>query len=162
MGTGSATFLDQSGSGNTIDFSALPDQLIVASNAGAYAGAISEHVLAMTLSIAKRLPQRHAALAAGRYDKWAPSLTLDGATITGGIVTDTGTVNVDANDTLTLSGVALTGGKYADLHAQFNRELRAGLHLAIGCPLHEFDEFDFGRIGALAQADTFGLVGLPP
>jgi phosphoglycerate dehydrogenase-like enzyme len=65
---------------DAVDFSALPDRLIVASNAGAYAGAISEHVLAMTLSIAKRLPQRHAALAAGRYDKWAPSLTLDGAT----------------------------------------------------------------------------------
>ena len=33
----------------------------------------------MTLSLAKRLPQRHAALAAGRFDKWAPSLILDGA-----------------------------------------------------------------------------------
>jgi phosphoglycerate dehydrogenase-like enzyme len=63
-----------------VDFSALPDRLIVASNAGAYAGAMSEHVLAMTLSLAKRLPQRHAALAAGRFEKWAPALTLDGAT----------------------------------------------------------------------------------
>jgi phosphoglycerate dehydrogenase-like enzyme len=62
-----------------VDFSALPDRLTVASNAGAYAGAMSEHVLAMTLSLAKRLPQRHAALAAGRFDKWAPSLVLDGA-----------------------------------------------------------------------------------
>lgn len=64
---------------DAIDFSALPDRLILASNAGAYAGAMSEHVLAMTLSLAKRLPQRHAALAAGRFDKWAPSLALDGA-----------------------------------------------------------------------------------
>ena len=40
---------------------------------------MSEHVLAMTLSLAKHLPQRHAALAAGRFDKWAPALTLDGA-----------------------------------------------------------------------------------
>jgi phosphoglycerate dehydrogenase-like enzyme len=62
-----------------VDFSALPDRLIVASNAGAYAGAMAEHVLAMTLSLAKRLPQRHAALAAGRFEKWAPALTLDGA-----------------------------------------------------------------------------------
>jgi phosphoglycerate dehydrogenase-like enzyme len=62
-----------------VDFSALPDRLIVASNAGAYAGAMSEHVLAMTLSLAKRLPQRHAALAAGRFEKWAPALTLDGS-----------------------------------------------------------------------------------
>jgi phosphoglycerate dehydrogenase-like enzyme len=64
---------------DAVDFSALPDQLIIACNAGAYAGAISEHVLAMTLSLAKRLPQRHAALAVGRFEKWAPSLALDGS-----------------------------------------------------------------------------------
>jgi phosphoglycerate dehydrogenase-like enzyme len=64
---------------DALDFSAVPDRLILASNAGAYAGAISEHVLAMTLSLAKRLPQRHAGLAAGRFDKWAPALMLDGA-----------------------------------------------------------------------------------
>jgi phosphoglycerate dehydrogenase-like enzyme len=64
---------------DAVDFSVLPDRLLVASNAGAYAGAMSEHILAMTLSLAKRLPQRHAALAAGRFDKWAGSLTLDGA-----------------------------------------------------------------------------------
>jgi len=64
---------------DAVDFSAIPDRLTVASNAGAYARAMSEHVLAMTLSLAKRLPQRHAALAAGRFDKWEPLLTLDGA-----------------------------------------------------------------------------------
>jgi phosphoglycerate dehydrogenase-like enzyme len=62
-----------------LNFGALPGRLTVASNAGAYSAAISEHVLAMTLSLAKRLPQRHAAMAAGRYDKWEPLLTLDGA-----------------------------------------------------------------------------------
>ena len=65
---------------DAVDFTAIPDRLTVACNAGAYAGAVSEHVLAMTLSLAKRLPQRHAALAAGRFDKWSPSLTLDRAT----------------------------------------------------------------------------------
>jgi phosphoglycerate dehydrogenase-like enzyme len=64
---------------DAVDFSAIPDGLMLASNAGAYARAMSEHVLAMTLSLAKRLPQRHAALAAGRYDKWEPLLTLEGA-----------------------------------------------------------------------------------
>jgi len=64
---------------DTVDFSALPDRLTVASNAGAYAGAVAEHALALTLSLAKRLPQRHAALVAGRFDKWTPSLTLNGA-----------------------------------------------------------------------------------
>ena len=64
---------------DSVDFPAIPDRLVVASNAGAYAAAMSEHVLAMTLSLAKRLPQRHAAMARGRYDKWEPLLTLDGA-----------------------------------------------------------------------------------
>jgi len=62
-----------------VDFSAVPDRLTVASNAGAYAAAMAEHVLAMTLSLAKHLPQRHAALAEGRYDKWLPSLMLNGS-----------------------------------------------------------------------------------
>jgi phosphoglycerate dehydrogenase-like enzyme len=64
---------------DALDFSALPPGLLLASNAGAYAGPMSEHILAMTLSLAKRLPQRHAALASGRFEKWAPSLVLDGA-----------------------------------------------------------------------------------
>jgi len=67
---------------DAVDFSALPEWLTVASNAGAYATAVSEHALAMTLSLAKHLPQRHAALAEGRFDKWAPSLALDGAICT--------------------------------------------------------------------------------
>lgn len=79
---------------DAVDFSAIPGRLTVASNAGAYAGAMSEHVLAMTLSLAKHLPQRHAALAAGRFDKWEPSLALDGAICGilgfGGIGTATG------------------------------------------------------------------------
>ncbi|MGN6795291.1 MAG: 2-hydroxyacid dehydrogenase [Streptosporangiaceae bacterium] len=64
---------------DAVDFSKLPDDLTVACNAGAYAEAVSEHAVAMTLSLAKRLPQRHAALAAGRFDKWSPAVTLNGA-----------------------------------------------------------------------------------
>jgi phosphoglycerate dehydrogenase-like enzyme len=78
---------------DSVDFSELPDSLTVACNAGAYADAVSEQAVAMVLSLAKRLPQRHAALAAGRFDKWAPSLTLNGATCVilgfGGIGTTT-------------------------------------------------------------------------
>ena len=64
---------------DAIDFSALPDWPVFASNAGAYAPEMAEHVLAMALSLAKRLPQRHAAMAAGRFEKWHPSLVLEGA-----------------------------------------------------------------------------------
>jgi phosphoglycerate dehydrogenase-like enzyme len=62
-----------------VDFSEIPDRLVVAGNVGAYAKPMAEHVLAMVLSLAKRLPQRHAALAAGRFGNRGFSLTLDGA-----------------------------------------------------------------------------------
>lgn len=61
-----------------IDYATFPARLVLASNVGAYAGPMAEHVLAMALSLAKRLPQRHAALAAGRFEQ-LPSLTLNGA-----------------------------------------------------------------------------------
>jgi phosphoglycerate dehydrogenase-like enzyme len=64
---------------DAVDFTAVPERLRVSSNAGAYAPEMAEHVLAMVLSLAKRLPQRHADMAAGRFDKWTPALVLDGA-----------------------------------------------------------------------------------
>ena len=61
-----------------IDFADFPQRLPLASNIGAYAAPMAEHVLAMTLSLVKRLPLRHAELAAGRFDQ-SFSLTLNGA-----------------------------------------------------------------------------------
>jgi phosphoglycerate dehydrogenase-like enzyme len=62
-----------------VDYAAVPSHVVMASNVGAFAGPMAEHVLAMTLSLAKRLRQRQAALTAGRFEHWLPSLTLDGA-----------------------------------------------------------------------------------
>jgi phosphoglycerate dehydrogenase-like enzyme len=59
-----------------VDLDAIPSQVEVAGNVGAYAEPIAEHVMAMTLALAKRLPQRHAALAQGRWDQHLLSLTL--------------------------------------------------------------------------------------
>jgi glycerate dehydrogenase len=64
---------------DAVDFGAIPERLILASNAGAYAEPMAEHVMAMALALAKRLPQRHAALARGEFHMWDPVLTLDGA-----------------------------------------------------------------------------------
>jgi phosphoglycerate dehydrogenase-like enzyme len=61
------------------DFAAIPEQVTLASNVGAYAEPIDEHVVAMTLALARRLPQRHAALARGEFNQAAPLLTLNGA-----------------------------------------------------------------------------------
>jgi phosphoglycerate dehydrogenase-like enzyme len=64
---------------DNVDFTAIPAGIVIADNAGAYARPMAEHVMAVTLSLAKRLPQRHAALARGQFDQQTPSLTLEGA-----------------------------------------------------------------------------------
>ena len=64
---------------DALDFRAIPERLMLACNAGAYAAPIAEHVVAMALALARRLPQRHAALARGEFGMWEPVLTLDGA-----------------------------------------------------------------------------------
>jgi len=62
-----------------VDFRAVPERVVVAGNVGAYARPMAEHVLALTLALARRLPQRHAALAAGQFDQSEPLITLDGS-----------------------------------------------------------------------------------
>jgi phosphoglycerate dehydrogenase-like enzyme len=52
-----------------LPFSRLPAGASVASNVGAYAEPMAEHVLAMALALRKRLPQHHAKLAAGVWDQ---------------------------------------------------------------------------------------------
>jgi phosphoglycerate dehydrogenase-like enzyme len=64
---------------DSVDYAALPERLMLASNVGAYAQPMAEYVLAVTLALARRLPQRHAELARGEFGMWKPVLTLDGA-----------------------------------------------------------------------------------
>lgn len=64
---------------DSIDFTAIPEHVTVAGNVGAYATPIAEHVLAMTLALARRLPQRHAGLAAGDFNQREPLITLNDA-----------------------------------------------------------------------------------
>lgn len=62
-----------------VDFSAIPGHVALAGNVGAYATPIAEHVVAMTLALARRLPQRHAGLAAGDFNQRDRLITLNGA-----------------------------------------------------------------------------------
>jgi glycerate dehydrogenase len=64
---------------DSVDFRAIPEHVTLAGNVGAYAKPMAEHVLAMTLALARRLPQRHAALARGEWKQAEPLLTLNGA-----------------------------------------------------------------------------------
>jgi glycerate dehydrogenase len=64
---------------DSVDYAALPERLMLAGNVGAYAEPMAEYVMAVTLALARRLPQRHAELARGEFGMWKPVLTLDGA-----------------------------------------------------------------------------------
>jgi phosphoglycerate dehydrogenase-like enzyme len=127
---------------DTVDFTAVPDRLTVASNAGAYAGPMAEHVLAITLSLAKRLPQRHAALAAGRFDKWAPAQVLDGAVCgilglggTGSAVARLMTAFGARIHAINRSGQAVQPTEFVGTLADLDRVLAAADILVITLPL---------------------------
>jgi glycerate dehydrogenase len=62
-----------------VGFGLLPPRATVAGNVGAYADPMAEHVVAMTLALAKRLPQNHAMLARGSFE-FAQTLRLRGRT----------------------------------------------------------------------------------
>jgi glycerate dehydrogenase len=64
---------------DAVDFADIPDRLVLASNVGAYAKPIAEHVMAMTLALARRLPQHDAEMARGEFNQREPLHTLDGA-----------------------------------------------------------------------------------
>jgi phosphoglycerate dehydrogenase-like enzyme len=66
---------------DSVDFAAIPERLMLASNVGAYAEPMAEYVMAMALALARRLPQRYADLAKGEFKTWERVLTLDGAAI---------------------------------------------------------------------------------
>jgi phosphoglycerate dehydrogenase-like enzyme len=64
-----------------VPFERIPDGVPVASNAGAYAEPMAEHVLALALALAKRLPQNHAALAQGVFDQHTPTRSIRGSLV---------------------------------------------------------------------------------
>jgi len=63
-----------------VPFAQLPPGLMVASNAGAYAEQMAEHVLAMVLAVWKNLVDRHMKLRAGNFDQEHENRMLRGST----------------------------------------------------------------------------------
>lgn len=61
-------------------FADLPPHILVASNPGAYATPMAEHVLAMTLALAKRLLVENQKLRNGEFDQFTPNRSLSGMT----------------------------------------------------------------------------------
>ncbi|HZS75352.1 MAG TPA: 2-hydroxyacid dehydrogenase [Ktedonobacteraceae bacterium] len=61
-------------------FAELPSHILIASNAGAYAVPMAEHVLALTLALAKRLLVENEKLKQGEFDQFTPNRLLAGST----------------------------------------------------------------------------------
>ena len=61
-------------------FAELPPRILVASNPGAYAAPMAEHVLAMTLALAKHLLVQQQKLKSGEFDQFTPNRMLSGMT----------------------------------------------------------------------------------
>jgi phosphoglycerate dehydrogenase-like enzyme len=61
-------------------FADLPQRIIVAGNPGAYAAPMAEHVLAMTLALAKHLLVQQQKLKEGQFDQFTPNRMLSGMT----------------------------------------------------------------------------------
>jgi phosphoglycerate dehydrogenase-like enzyme len=59
-----------------VPFDRLARDVPVASNAGAYAPQMAEHVLALALALAKRLVANHAAMARGEFNQETPTLSI--------------------------------------------------------------------------------------
>jgi phosphoglycerate dehydrogenase-like enzyme len=63
---------------DNIPFELIPHDIILASNAGAFAGPIAEHVLALTLALAKKLVPKIKQLQEGQFDRSGFNLELRG------------------------------------------------------------------------------------
>jgi phosphoglycerate dehydrogenase-like enzyme len=64
-----------------VSFDRIPEGVAVASNAGAYAKPMAEHVLALTLSLAKHLPQNDAKMRRGEFDQQTPNREIRGSVV---------------------------------------------------------------------------------
>ena len=64
---------------DNVPFDKLPSETLVASNKGAFADPVAEHVLALTLALAKRLFVKHIALSKGDFDESGLNRKLKGA-----------------------------------------------------------------------------------
>ena len=63
-----------------LPFADLPAHITIASNAGAYANPMAEHVMGMTLALAKRLCTENQKLRNGEFDQLTPNRSLSGLT----------------------------------------------------------------------------------
>ena len=64
---------------NHVPFPLIPDEVVIASNVGAFAEPMAEHVLGMVLALAKQLFVQHANMKRGEFDDVSASRMLRGS-----------------------------------------------------------------------------------
>jgi glycerate dehydrogenase len=64
---------------DSVPYDHIPDNIPIASNPGAFAQSLAEHVLALTLALAKNLFPKHTLLAEGRFDRSDLNKAVKGA-----------------------------------------------------------------------------------
>jgi phosphoglycerate dehydrogenase-like enzyme len=64
---------------NHVPYPLIPGEVVIASNVGAFAEPMAEHVLGMVLALAKQLALQHARLKRGEFDDVSPSRRLRGS-----------------------------------------------------------------------------------
>lgn len=64
---------------NHVPYAVIPDEVVIASNVGAFAEPMAEHVLAMVLALAKQLCFQHTRLQRGEFDDVSLSRRLRGS-----------------------------------------------------------------------------------
>lgn len=64
---------------DSVPYKHIPENIPIASNPGAFAQPLAEHVLALTLALAKKLLPKHDMLAAGKFDRSDLNKALKGA-----------------------------------------------------------------------------------
>jgi len=67
---------------DNIPFDCIPENIVIASNAGAYAGPIAEHVLALALALAKNVMSNDKMLGQGKFEKSCFNQELRGGVCT--------------------------------------------------------------------------------
>ena len=64
---------------DSVPYGHIPENIPIASNPGAFAQPLAEHVLALTLALAKNLLPKHSLLAQGRFDRSGLNKAVKGA-----------------------------------------------------------------------------------
>ncbi len=130
-----------------IDFSQIPENIMVCSNAGAFAKPVAEHAVAMAMALSKNLMANHSKMKNGVFDQSSHSMRLEGKLAGiigyGGIGKDIGKLCKAIGMELAVisrSPVEEQGVKYSGSLDSLDRVLQESDILFVSIPLNTYTE----------------------